>query len=198
MPKSTNKVQIIHGLSNFHIAVLDTDTKELLEYGEVQKIEGAVAMSITPNEEQTPKYADNGVFAMLGQVSDLDATMTMIDLPEKIRQEIYGNKEKNGVQFANQNDVKKEIAIGFQAEKHGGGTRFYWMLRGMPSIAPIEHGTDEGTIEPRDMEVEIKFMPLLHNGNYKSELDTTEITSEQWFADVIATEDDAEELVVTP
>lgn len=195
MVKGANKVQIIHGLSNFHIAVLNSDTKELLEYGEVQSIAGAVAMSITPNEEQTPKYADNGVFAMLSRISDLDATMTMIDLPSKIRQEIYGNKESNDVSFSNKDDVKKEIAIGFQAEKHGGGNRFYWMLRGMPSIAPIEHGTDEGTVEPKDMEVAIKFMALRHNGNYKSELDSTEVTSEKWFADVIATEEDTETLV---
>lgn len=196
--EKSNKVQIIHGLSNFHIAILNSDTKEVLEYGEVQSVEGAVAMSITPNEEQTPKYADNGVFAMLGQVSDLDATMTMIDLPASIRKEIYGNKETNGVKFSNKADVKKEIALGFQAEKHGGGTRFYWMLRGMPSIAPIEHGTDEGTVEPKDMEVGIKFMALQNNGNYKAELDSDEVTSKQWFADVVATEKDAEALTVTP
>lgn len=189
----TNKAKLVHGLSDFHVAVVEKDDKTGVEYGTVQALEGAVNVSITPNTDSNTKYADNIAFDVLNSLSDIDASLSIVDIPADIKKEIYGQSEsESGVLFSNQDDEIKDIALGFRARTQGGGSRFYWMLKGKPEIIAIEHETDEGSIESKDSEMNITFMPLRFNGNYKAELDSDEVTVEQFFEDVIYDEVSAE------
>src|SRR5699024_9024090 len=188
-----NKAKLVHGLSDFHLAVLLKDDVTGVEYSEVHKLEGAVNVSITPNTESNTKYADNIAFAVLNSLSDIDATLSVIDIPATIKKEVYGQKQsESGVLFSNQDDDIKEVALGFRARTQGGGSRFYWMLKGKPELIGIEHETDEGAEESKDAEMNIKFMPLRHNGNWKAELDSTDVTVDEFFADVIYDEESAD------
>ena len=188
-----NKAKLVHGLSDFHLAVLLKDDVTGVEYSEVHKLEGAVNVSITPNTESNTKYADNIAFAVLNSLSDIDATLSVIDSPATIKKEVYGQKQsESGVLFSNQDDDIKEVALGFRARTQGGGSRFYWMLKGKPELIGIEHETDEGAEESKDAEMNIKFMPLRHNGNWKAELDSDVVTVDEFFADVIYDEASAD------
>lgn len=179
------KAKLIHGLSNFHMAVVEQDDRDGVSYGTVQDIEGAVSVSVDPTTDSNTKYADNGPFAVLNSLSDIDVNMAAVDIPAAIKKEMYGQKEINGVLFSNKDDIIKEVALGFEAKIHGGGTRFYWLLKGTPEIIGIDHETDEGNVESKDAELTIKFTPLRFNGNWKAELDSTEVKTEDWFADVV-------------
>lgn len=184
MPE-TEKARLIHGLSNFHSAVVKKDDPTGVEYGTIRKIEGAVSVSGTANTESNPKYADNGIFAILNNFDSLDVSMAAIDIPKLLKNEMYGQKVVNGVEFSNKDDEIKEIALGFEAKLRGGGTRFYWLLKGTPEILGIEHETDQGSIESKDAELSIKFAPLRSNGNWKMQLDSELVKSDDWFADVV-------------
>lgn len=188
------KGKLIHGLSNFHMAIVERDERDGVEYGNVDHIEGAVSVSVDPTTESDTKYADNGPFAVLNSLSDIDVTMAAVDIPASIKKEMYGQKEVNGVLFSNKDDIIKEVALGFEARIHGGGTRFYWLLKGTPEIIGVEHQTDEGSIESQDTELTITFTPLRHNGNWKAELDSELVTTEDWFADVVYDEEIARAL----
>lgn len=188
------KAKLIHGLSNFHIAIVEEDTKDEIEYGSVKHVEGAVSVSVDPNTDSNTKYADNGAFAVLNNLEDIDMTMAAVDIPKSIKKEMFGNKEKNGVIFSNKDDVTKDVAIGFEAKIRGGGTRFYWFLKGTPEVIGIEHETDEGSIESQDAELNLTFTPLRHNGNWKAELDSDEVKTDDWFADVVYDDETAEGL----
>lgn len=179
------KTKIIHGLSDFHMAVVEKDDREGVTYGGIVPVEGAISVNGTPNSEQNPKYADNGVFAILSSFDSFDVTMSAIDIPEEFQTEMFGEKVVNGVVFSNKDDIAKEVALGFKAQLRGGGHRFYWLLKGTPEIMGIDHETDQGTIEGKDAELSIKFAPLIHNGEWRTRMTTEEITPEQWFADVI-------------
>lgn len=194
-----NKAKLIHGLSNFHMAIVEQDDRDGVEYGEVTNVEGAVSVSVEPTTESDTKYADNGSFAVLNSLGDIDVNMAAIDIPSSIKKEMYGQKDVNGVLFSNKNDIVKEVALGFEAKIRGGGTRFYWLLKGTPELIGVEHETDEESIESKDAELTIKFTPLRFNGNWKSELDSEVVTTEDWFEDVVYDESIAEELPeVTP
>lgn len=197
MPEK-KKAKIIHGLSQFHLAILNKDDATGVEYGEVNHIEGAVSVSGTPNADQSLKYADNGVFAVLGSFESFDVEMAAIDIPEEIQAEMFGEKVVNGVVFSNKNDVAKEVALGFKADLRGGGHRFYWLLKGTPSIIGLDHETDQGTIEGKDASLSIKFAPLLYNGEWRSKMTTEEITPAQWFENVVYDEATALALTETP
>lgn len=189
---------LVHGLSNFHVAVLTQDSKTGVTYAEVDPIEGAVKVSVTPTSEQFKKSADNGIYKIKNSLGDIDGSMSVVDLPKAIKQKIYKQKEStNGVTFSNKDDDSAEIAVGFEAELDGGHKRFYWLLKGKPELMPIELETTDGTIESKDAEVAIKFQPLTHNGNWKAELDSNEVTSDQWFAKVIYDEETAEAITST-
>lgn len=193
MPEN-KKAKLIHGLSNFHMAVVEQDDLSAVEYGTVEHIEGAVSVSVEPNTESNTKYADNGPFAVLNSLGDIDVNMAAIDIPASIKKEMYGQKEKNGVLFSNKDDIVKEVALGFEAKIRGGGTRFYWLLKGTPELIGVEHETDEGAVESKDAELTITFTPLRYNGNWKAELDSDVVTTKEWFADVVYSEEIAEEL----
>lgn len=193
MPEK-KKAKLIHGLSNFHIAVLKQDDSSGVEYNKVHHIEGAVSISADPNTESNTKYADNGAFAVLNSLSDIDVTMAAVDIPTEVKREMYGQKEVNGVLFSNKDDIVKEVALGFEAKIRGGGTRFYWLLKGMPEIIGIEHETDEGSVESKDAELTLTFTPLRYNGEWKTELDSEIVKTEEWFADVVYDETTAEAL----
>lgn len=190
----SEKAKLIHGLSNFHMAIVEKDDSNGVDYGEVRPIEGAVSVSVTPNTDSNTKYADNIAFAVLNNLEDIDVTMAAIDIPREIKKEMYGQQEANGVLFSNQNDDIKEVALGFEARIRGGGTRFYWFLKGMPEVIGVEHETDEGTIESDDAELNLTFTPLRANGNWKAELDSDKVTTEDWFEDVIYDKEKAEGL----
>lgn len=188
------KARLIHGLSNFHIALLDNDDSTGVKYGTVNHIEGAVSVSGTPNEDSTPKYADNGVFAQLDNFESFDVEMAAVDIPEEIQAEMFGEKVVNGVVFSNKDDIKKEIALGFEAKIRGGGTRFYWLLKGQPTVMGIEHATDEGTVTAQDANLSISFIPLRHNGEWRARLSSNIVKTADWFSEVVYSEEIAKEL----
>src|SRR5699024_11912527 len=101
--------KLFHGLSNFHIAVLTQDNSTGVMYGTVNKIEGAVTVTATPNVDSNTKYADNGPWAVLSSFSDVDVAMAAVDIPALIKKEMYGQKEVNGVLISNKDDVIKEV-----------------------------------------------------------------------------------------
>lgn len=179
------KAKLIHGLSNFHMAILNKDDRSGVEYGAVEHIEGAVSVSGTPNTDQNIKWADNGTFAVLDSFESFDVEMAAVDIPDDIQSEMFGEKVVNGVIFSNKDDIKKEIALGFEAKIRGGGTRFYWLLKGTPEVMGIEHETDEGTVEAKDANLSIKFTPLIHNGEWRARLSSDIVKTDDWFADVV-------------
>lgn len=193
MPE-TAKVKLIHGLSDFHLAAQLKDDRTGVEYDEVFPLEGAISVGVNPNTSSTPKYADNGVFDVINALGDIDVTMGMVDLPQTVQNLIYNQKTTNGVTFSNNADEPINLALGFKAQIKGGGHRFYWLLKGKPELRELSHETDEDTIESKDTELNLKFMPLRYNHNWKSQLDTKEITTKQWFKDVVYDDEMAEAL----
>lgn len=188
------KAKLIHGLSNFHVAVLTKDDSTGVVYGDVEHIEGAVSVSGTPTTDSNPKYADNGVFAHLDSFESFDVEMAAVDFPEDVQAEMFGEKIINGVIFSNKDDIKKEVALGFEAKIRGGGTRFYWLLKGTPEIMGIEHETDTGTIDAKDANLSIKFIPLLFNGEWRAKLSSDLVTTADWFEEVVYGEEIAQAL----
>ncbi|MBP1967976.1 phi13 family phage major tail protein [Virgibacillus natechei] len=186
-----NKTKLVHGLSDFHIAILTEDDKTAVEYESPEELEGAVDVSVNPNTETNTKYADNGAFGVLNSLGDIDVDLTAVDLPQHIQTKIFGHDQSGDVVFSNVADEASELALGFKAQIQGGGHRFYWLLKGKPELTNIEHSTDEGTVESQDTQLTLRFTPLRHNGNWKAQLDSKEVTSAKWFENVVYDEETA-------
>lgn len=178
--------KVLHGLDMFHLALLTSDTTAGVEYDAPEAVLGAVNVSVQPNMESNPFYADNSVFTVLNSLGDIDVDMEAADLPFELQKKIFGHKEENGVQFASKDDISAELALGFRAKTSTGEYRFYWFLKGKPELLPIEHQTDEGNTTPQTAKLKLKFMPLQHNGRWKAQAESSEqLDAAKWFKQVV-------------
>nr|WGE05087.1 phage tail protein [Bacillus subtilis] len=152
--------KILIGLDMFHIAEVLKDTKDELEFSVPEELPGAVSMKLDPKSETETFYADNGAYAQLSSLGDIDGEMEVADLPLDMQARIFGKTVENGIHFSSADDRPLEIALGFRAKISTGGYRYYWALKGKPELVPVEHKTEEGKPSPQSTQVKIKFSPL--------------------------------------
>ncbi|QBP06945.1 major tail protein [Virgibacillus phage Mimir87] len=177
--------KVLHGLDMFHLALLTEDERDGVEYEAPEQVDGAVNVNVQPNTDSNTFYADNGAYAVLNSLGDIDVDMEVADLPFKLQKKIFGHKEENGIQFASTEDIAAQLALGFRAKTSGGGYRFYWFLKGQPELLPIEHQTDEGNATPQTAKLKLKFMPLQFNKRWKAQAETEELEGADWFKEVV-------------
>ncbi|MBS4198617.1 phage tail protein [Bacillus sp. FJAT-49732] len=178
--------KVLHGLDMFHIAELTEDTTTSVDYETPEPLLGAVNVNVQPNTESNTFYADNGAYAVLNSLGDIDVDVEVADLPFAMQKTIYGHTEENEVQFASKDDISIDLALGFRAKTSTGGYRFYWLLKGKAELIPIEHQTDEGNTTPQTAKIKLKFMPLQHNGRWKAQAESSEqLDAAKWFKDVV-------------
>ena len=180
--------KVLHGLDQFHLAVLTNDSRDGVEYDTPIPVPGAVNVSVQPNTDSTTFFADNGSYAVLNSLGDIDVDMEVADLPLEIQKTIFGHTEEDGVQFASTEDRAAQLALGFRARISTGGYRYYWLLKGQPELLPIEHQTDESTSTPQTATLTMKFMPLQFNRRWKAQADSETFAGNDWFEEVIYTE----------
>ncbi|XAZ36624.1 major tail protein [Bacillus velezensis] len=120
--------KVLSGLDMFHIAEVLKDTKDELEFSVPEELPGAVSMKLDPKSETETFYADNGAFAQLSSLGDIDGEMEVADLPLDMQAKIFGKTVEGGIHFSSADDRTLEIALGFRAKISTGGYRYYWSL----------------------------------------------------------------------
>lgn len=106
---SENKVKF--GLSNVHIAKI-TEADGQITYGKPFAMPGAVGLSISPEGDTTPFYADNIKYYIStsnqGYTGDLEIAIT----PDEFLTQILGQeKDTNGALIESSNDVNARFAL---------------------------------------------------------------------------------------
>ena len=151
-------------------------------------------MKLDPKSETETFYADNGAYAQLSSLGDIDGEMEVADLPLDMQARIFGKTVENGIHFSSADDRPLEIALGFRAKISTGGYRYYWALKGKPELVPVEHKTEEGKPSPQSTQVKIKFSPLTNvkKGKRRWEAKAEEgngINADTWFRQVVYNKD---------
>ncbi|AVI46770.1 MULTISPECIES: major tail protein [Bacillus] len=181
--------QTIYGLDMFHYAVVVQDDEKDLKFGIPERIPGAVSIKVDPKSEQTKFYADNGVYDIFNSMGDIDLEAEMADLPMSVQKKIYGHTEENGVSFGSADDQAIHLAFGFRSKKSTGGYRYYWFLKGLPELMPIESKTTEDKADPESAKFKVSFMPLQSpkgKRRWKAQAEDSEtFNGENWFNQVV-------------
>lgn len=179
--------QVVYGLDMFHISELTLDSTASVTFEDPEAIPGAVSVNVTPEQNKNSFKADNSTYAVLSSLGDVTVEMEAADLPMATKAKLYGRTSEQGVQFGSKDDQPTELALGFRMKKSTGGYRYVWLLKGTPSLMPIEGKTDDGSGTPTTSKVSITFMPLQHNGRWIAEAeDGTEFTQgDAWFTQVV-------------
>ncbi len=118
-------------LDNIHYAMLTTDEVGVpVVYGEIKKLPGGIDVTITPNAQSTPQYADNGKVANFVSAGDVNITVEMTALPTETQADWLGHMidERGGI-VENKDDTPDYFAFGFRTETSEGKQKLVWLYK---------------------------------------------------------------------
>ncbi len=152
-----NKVKF--NIKNVHIAVRKEEIPGTVTYEKPFPVPGAVSISLEPQGELTPFYADGIVYYTAssnnGYEGDLEIAMT----PDEYRQKVLGEVlDVAKVLFENANISPTQFALLFQIDGDQKSTRFCFY--NCTSTRPtVESETVEETTEPGTETLTISAVP---------------------------------------
>ena len=164
------RMKSVIGLKNVVIAQLLTDTDEETTYDTPEAVEGAIDMSITPNNaDPDVQYADDIEFDVIQPDPEVTVALEMTQLPLDIRAGIEGAKlDDKGVMVQSANDTPPYYAIGAKAELRAGGFRYIWLLKCRATPMTEQYHTTEGaTITRQTGQVEFTAIKRTSDGHWK-------------------------------
>ena len=114
MAMEKNKVKF--GLKNVHWAkITGYDEDEMPIYGEVKKLPGAVNLSLDPNGENEPFYADDGVYYVCSNNAGYEGDLEIALVTTEFATEILGEKlDAKGVLVETSDAEMSEFALFFE------------------------------------------------------------------------------------
>lgn len=156
--------KIKFGLRNVHYSIVTETTnsttgKVTSTYGPVKPWKGAVNLSLDAQGEDTPFYADDGVYETLTNNNGYQGDFESALIPEDVNVSVLGqSKDANGVVTETSDDVKKYIAFmfEFQLDKSGRRHLLYRCSLTRPSISSSTKGE---SVEPQTDTVTLTATP---------------------------------------
>lgn len=181
--------KVKYGLKNVHYAVVtettDSTTGEVEStYGTVKAWPGAVSLSLDPSGDDTPFYADDGVYYTIGNNSGYSGSFESALIPEDILTDVMGQtKDSNDVVVETTNDEKKYIALMFEFQMDESARRFlfYRCSIARPSIAGQ---TKSDSIEVQTETASITATPRPDDAKVKAYADQDSDAYSGWYTDV--------------
>lgn len=151
-----NKINF--GLSNVHYAVITVETDGTYTYDTPKRIPGAVSISESVQGQNTPFYADNGVYYNASSNQGYELTATFARIPDEFRVDVLGDTIVNGGLYENANGRQKQFALLFQIE--GDETEDKFVYYNCTATRPgTSSSTRTDTTEPNTNELTITAAP---------------------------------------
>ena len=174
--------KIKYGLKNVHYAVVTETTNSstgevTTTYGTVKPWKGAVNLSLDASGEDSPFYADDGVYYMIGNNNGYSGDFESALIPEDVYTAVMGQtKDINNVYVETDQDVKKFIALMFEFTMDQSARRFvlYRCSLTRPSVASNTKGEN---IEAQTETVTITVTPRPDDGKIKAFIDKANTTA---------------------
>lgn len=160
-----NKIK--YGLKNVHYAIATIAADGTATYGTPVPFPGAVSLSMDPDGEMSPFYADNIVYWMGNGSGGYSGDLEVARVIDSFKTDVMGYiVDGNGVMIENVNAPIVHFALLFQFEGDEKATRhvMYNLMAGRPSAAGT---TKEDTITP-----ETESIPLTGSTIYSNTLAT--------------------------
>lgn len=144
-----NKIK--YGLSNVYFALATIASDGTATYETPVAIPGAVSLTLDPEGESTPFYADNAVYYVSTANSGYTGSLEIARIPAAFRETILGDqKDAKNVYFEDADAPTKAFALLFQFEGDESATKYVYYnctasrtsVSSETKTASIEPGTD--------------------------------------------------------
>lgn len=173
----SKKVASLIGLRDVVYCLIEEDSSEKTTYGPVQKLVGAVSMSIgEQNSDPDVQYCDDGEFDAVYPDPEFSGDLTLADLPPAQAAVILGAAlDQNGVLIRRGGDKPPYIALGFKSLKANNVDRYVWLYKGRGTIKNEDYATKKGAdITRQNAKINMTFVKRLSDGAWKAMVDTDE------------------------
>lgn len=150
---NTNKVKF--GIKNCHYAVGTVADNGSITYETPVALPGAVSLSLEPQGENTPFYADNIVYYMGSANSGYQGDLELALVPDAFKKDVLGFKEdKNGILYedAGAEVVHFALTFEFSGDKHARRHVMYNCTATRPTVGST---TNNASKEPQTESITI-------------------------------------------
>ena len=167
MADTTNN-KIKFGLSNVYYAVATIAADGSATYGTPVRIPGAVNLSLEPQGENTPFYADNIVYYTSASNAGYEGDLEIALIPESFKKDVLGYAEdKNGILYEDVDAKAKNFALLFQFEGDVKAVRH--VLYNCTATRPsIESETKTDSTEPTTEKITVTATSVYNAGIEKN------------------------------
>lgn len=181
--------KIKYGLKNVHYSIVTETTDSLTgevtsSYGTVKAWPGAVNLSLDPQGEDSPFYADDGVYYTVSNNAGYSGTLESALIPEDIQTSALGQtKDSNDVIVETDNDTKKYVALmgEFTMDEDARRFLFYRCSLARPSVAGSTKGE---SIEVQTESISITATPRPDDGKIKAQAGQDSDAYSGWYSAV--------------
>lgn len=190
MSATPNKIK--YGLKSVYyakITALSNDNEPT--YGTPVQWPGAVNLSLSPEGEATPFYADNSEYWKGSGNSGYSGTLESALVPDSFKTDILGEvADAKGVYFEDANATTTYFALLFQFEGDQNATR-HVMYKCSATRPNTEGSTKEDTVSPQTETINITATPI-HDATLSTDIvkartneETDATTYSGWFSAVV-------------
>lgn len=183
----TNKIK--YGIKNVYYAVATIAANGSATYGTPVALPGAVSISLDPQGDTTPFYADNIVYYTSIANNGYEGDLELAKIPDSFLTDVLGYEtDKNDVMFENAGAEVVHFALMFQFEgdKHAKRHVLYNCTAARPTVSG---STKEESIEPQTETISITATTV-YNAAYDMDIVKASVTPEEatqynaWTTDV--------------
>lgn len=167
----SNKIK--YGLKNVYYAVATIAADGSATYATPVALPGAVSLSMDPQGELTPFYADNIVFYMSSANNGYEGDLTLAMVPDSFKKDVLGYVEDTKKVLVEDADAElAHFALLFQFEGDSKATRrvLYNCVAGRP--------TDNGNTKEENVSPETDQLSLTATTIYNASLDRNVVKAE--------------------
>lgn len=177
-------------LRNIYIALLTSDAVgAVTTYQTPVLLAPAIMASMKPKSSTSVLYADDGAAEVATAVGEIEVTLELSKLTIAMQGLILGHTVAGGVLTRNISDIAPYLALGFQAGKSNGSTRYRWIFKGKFEVVPDDYKTKADKIDFQTVKLKITFVKRDYDGAYDKIADSDDpgylaATGTNWFAAV--------------
>lgn len=183
MADTANKIK--YGLRNVYYAVATEGEGGALTYGNPVRLPGAVNMSLSPEGNEDPFYADDVIYYLTSTNNGYTGTLELALVPDSFYTDVLGFEQgSDGVMYESADAKGKEFALlfEFQGDAHAVRHALYRCKVARPDVAGA---TKEDSITPQTETLDLTVMPRINDQLVKSRCPATNTTVyEAWFTAV--------------
>ena len=168
------------GVKDLRIAEITADTAGGTTYGTVQKVAGAIEVTISSsNADPDSQYADDVEFDVLNPDPELSVAVKLVDVPLKIQAQLRGHKlDSNGQLIKNAADEAPYFAVGFVSEKSNHKLRYVWLYKCRAKFIDESYATKQGpTITRQEPTVNFVAIKRTSDQSYQIIADEDSVSS---------------------